>query len=56
MCGVARRLDCDAAEIEPAGQSPMRGEIIERGQNEPAEVAENVSHVARVAVPDLICR
>ena len=55
MRRIARRLDRNSAEIEPARKSPLCGDIIERGENHTAEVAENVSHFEGGRV-DLICR
>src|SRR5207247_4565810 len=44
MRRVARRLDCDAAEIEPRRQRTSGHHIVERGKNQPAEIAENIAH------------
>ena len=45
MGGIARRLDGDPAEIEPARQSAIRCEVVEGGQHEAAKVAEDINHV-----------
>ena len=44
MRRIARRLDRDAAEIEPGRQRALRRQIVERRNHEAAEVAENIGH------------
>src|SRR5215468_9134980 len=44
MRGVAWRLDRDARNIEPGRQHALGRERIERGQENPAKIAENVWH------------
>ena len=44
MRRVARRLDRDPRDIEPGRQRALGDEVVERGQENPAKIAENVSH------------
>ena len=46
MRRIARRLDRDAGEIEPARQRALRRQIVERRDHEAAEIAEDISSYA----------
>ena len=45
MGGIARRLDRNAAQIEPRWQLPVRHEILDGSQHDPSKVGEYISHV-----------
>jgi len=42
--GVARRLDRDAGVVEPRRDRARSRQIVERSHDEPAKIAENISH------------
>ena len=44
MRRVARRLDRDAVEVDSRWQRPRGHHLVERGKNQPAEIAENIAH------------
>jgi hypothetical protein len=45
MRRIARRLDRDAAEFEALGQHPLARERTELGNDDRAEMGEEISHV-----------
>ena len=51
MGGIARRLDRDPRQVEPLRQRALAIKIVERGQHEAADIAENIGHLLFSSTP-----